>query len=270
VEEKVLHVDIGGFNLSYRDEGEGDPLLFIPGLIGLMDAWDFQVPHFSRRYRCLRFDHRGSGGSDRAPDGRYSTKLIAEDVVRLLDRLEVERVYAVGASTGGCILQNLALDHPQRLRACVFTNTWTTADEYIKRLQTSRMRILQSYGPDEYIKFSSLWTAGPGQFRAMFDRVLKLEARQRQTIAPVDILVARIQMTLDHDRSAEIGRIDRPSLVIGANDDAVTPVYFAHDLHAAIRDSKLHILDGGGHNSYRQRPDEWNGVVESFLKEVAA
>ena len=179
-------------------------------------------------------------------------------------------VFAVGASTGGCILQNLALDHPDRLRACVFTNTWTTADEYIRRLQTARMRILQSHGADEYIKFSSLFTAGQGQFRTMFDKVLRLEERQRRTIAPDDILVARIQMTLDHDRSSEIGRIDRPTLVIGAQDDAVTPVYFAHDLHAAIRGSRLHVLDGGGHNSYRQRPDEWNAVVERFLNDVAA
>lgn len=263
-------IDIGNLTLSYKDEGKGDALLFIPGLIGLMDAWDFQVPHFSQRYRCIRFDHRGSGESDRAPDARYSTRLVAEDIIRLLDKLEIERVFAVGASTGGCILQNLALDHPQRLRACVFTNTWTTADEYIRRLQTSRMRILQSYGADEYIKFSSLFTAGPGQFRTMFDKVLMLEERQRKTIAPDDILVARLQMTLDHDRSAEIGRIDRPSLVIGANDDSVTPVYFAHDLHATIRGSRLHILDGGGHNSYRQRPAEWNAAVEGFLKDVAA
>ncbi len=263
-------ISIGSFHLSYRDEGRGDPILFIPGLIGLMDAWDFQAPHFAQRYRCLRFDHRGSGESDRAPDGRYSTKLIAEDVVRLLDALQIERAYAVGASTGGCILQNLALDHPQRLRACVFTNTWTTADEYIRRLQTARMRILQSHGPEEYIKFSSLWTAGPGQFRNMFGKLLELEERQRRTLAPVDILVARIQMTLDHDRSAELARIDRPALVIGANDDAVTPVYFAHDLHAAIRGSRLHVLEGGGHNAYRQRPAEWNAVVEAFLKEVAA
>jgi aminoacrylate hydrolase len=103
----------------------------------------------------------------------------------------------------------------------------------------------------------------------MFDKVLKLEERQRRTIAPDDILVARIQMTLDHDRSAEIGRIDRPSLVIGASDDAVTPVYFAHDLHAAIRGSRLHVLDGGGHNAYRQRPDEWNAAVDAFMQEVA-
>jgi aminoacrylate hydrolase len=262
-------IDIGGLHLNYQDQGTGEPLLMIPGLMGLLDAWDFQVSHFSKRYRCIRFDHRGTGDSDKPKDA-YSTRLIAEDTVRLLDVLGIEKAHVIGTSTGGAILQNLAIDHPERLISCVFCNTWTTADEYIRRVQTSRTRIAQSYGPEEYIKFSSLWTCGPNQFRYDWEKIAAIEARQKKTIAPVDVLVGRLKMTLEHDRAADLHRITRPSLIIGTADDPTVPGYFARDLHRAIKGSRLHMMKEGGHYSYRRRHEEFNAVVEKFLKQQSA
>lgn len=262
-------IDIGELTLNYRDEGRGEPILMIPGLMGLLDAWDFQVAHFSKRYRCIRFDHRGTGDSDK-PQDAYSTLLIAGDAVRLLDALGIEKAHVIGTSTGGAVLQNLAIDHPQRLLSCIFTNTWTTADEYIRRVQTSRMRIAQSYGPAEYIKFSSLWTCGPNQFRYDWEKIKSLESRQMRTIAPVDVLVGRLRMTLEHNRLAELHKIRRPSLIIGTADDPTVPGYFAGDLHRAINGSRLYMMKEGGHYSYRRRHQEFNAVVGKFLGEQSA
>lgn len=258
-------VKAGELHLHYVEEGEGEPFLLIPGLMGLAKAWEFQFPFFSGRYRCISFDHRGTGESDK-PEDAYSTRLIAADAVALLDALGVERAHVAGTSTGGCVLQNLALDHPERVRCCIFTNTWTAADPYMTRLQRARMQVARAYGPEAYIEFSSLWTCGWTQFRHMYENLLELERRQRETIAPVEVLVARLEMTLRHDRTAELGRVDRPSLVIGAKDDALTPPYFAEDLHAAIPGAELVILEEGGHYSYRRSHAQWNAAAEDFLR----
>jgi aminoacrylate hydrolase len=262
----VPRINVGALHLNYQEEGSGTPFLFIPGLMGILDAWDFQVAHFRGRYRCIRFDHRGTGDSDKPKDA-YSTRLIAEDAVRLLDTLGVEKAHVAGTSTGGCVLQNLAIDYPNRLLCCIFTNTWTKADEYITRVQTSRMRIAESYGPEEYIKFSSVWTCGPNQFRYDWEKIQKIEERQKKTVAPVDVLLGRLRMTLEHDRLSELGKINRPSLVIGTEDDTTVPGYFARDLHAAIMGSRIHMIREGGHYSYRRHADEYNAVVQSFLDE---
>jgi len=260
-------IRVGDLQINYAEAGAGEPFLFIPGLMGLLNAWDFQLPHFSRRYRCITFDHRGTGESDK-PEDAYSTRLIAQDAVGLLDALGIERAIVAGTSTGGCILQNLALDHPDRLRCCIFTNTWTAADPYMTRLQTSRKQIAQAYGTEEYIKFSSLWTCGWTQFRNMYDNLLELERRQKETIAPVEVLTARLDMTLAHDRKAELGRIGLPSLIIAARDDALTPPYFAEELHASIRGSELVVLEEGGHYSYRRSHEQWNAAVDAFLAKL--
>ncbi|MBT5948636.1 MAG: alpha/beta fold hydrolase [Nitrospinaceae bacterium] len=257
-------IKAGEIHLNYTDTGEGEPFLLIPGLMGLLNAWDFQVPHFSKNYRCITFDHRGTGESDK-PENAYSTDYIARDAIALLDTLGIEKAHVAGTSTGGCVLQNLALDYPDRLKCCIFTNTWTKADPYMTRLQTSRKQIAQAYGTEEYIKFSSLWTCGATQFHNMYENLLELEERQKETIAPVEVLVARIDMTLNHDRKDELTEIKKPSLIIAAKDDALTPPYFAQELQGYIEGSELVVLEEGGHYSYRRSHEEWNAAAEAFL-----
>lgn len=260
-------IDIGELSLNVTEKGAGPAFVFIPGLVGLGDAWTNQIEHFSKHYRCVTFDHRGAGDSDR-PMGpaAYSTTALARDVVGLLDTLGIERAHVAGTSTGGCVLQNLALDHPDRLWACIFNNTWTAADEFMRRVQTTRKRIALSYGPEEYVKVSSMFTNGALQFRNNLDRVMALEERSLKTVAPVEVLAARIDMTLDHDRRSELPRIDRPSLVIGTRDDSTVPFYFSDDLAKIIPHARLEILEEGGHYSYRRHPEIWNSLVENFLK----
>lgn len=262
-------IDVGHITLNCADVGEGDAFVFIPGLVGLYDAWSFQLEQFSRRYRCITFDHRGTGDSDKpTTPGAYSTQAIAEDVIGLMDTLEINRAHIVGTSTGGCILQNLALDYPDRVRACIFNNTWVTADEFITRVAITRKRIAETYGPEEYVKVSSMFTSGADQFRNNFDAVMELERRALKTVGPVEILTARLDMMLAHDRSTEISGIDKPSLIIGTVDDATIPYYFAEDLNAAIPGSEVLFFEDGGHYSYRRHPEKWNTTVQAFLEKA--
>lgn len=265
----MARIDIGHITLNCTDQGEGDAFIFIPGLVGLFDAWSFQLDDFAKRYRTVSFDHRGTGDSDKPTGpGAYSTQVIADDVIALMDKLEIEKAHIVGTSTGGCILQNLALDHPDRVRACIFNNTWVTADEFITRVAITRKRMAESYGPEEYVKVSSMFTSGADQFRNNFDAVMELERRALETIGPVEILTARIDMMLAHNRTDEITKIDKPALIIGTVDDATIPYYFAEDLHAAIPGSEVLFFEDGGHYSYRRHPKKWNTTVQTFLNKA--
>ena len=265
-ETAMPRIDVGHITLNVAEAGAGPPIIFIPGLVGLLDAWDFQFQHFSKRYRCISLDHRGAGDSDK-PQGEYSTAAIARDVIALMDRLGIDKAHMAGTSTGGCVLQNIAIDHPGRVRCAIFSNTWVKADEYIFRVQTTRKKIALFCGAEEYVKLSSLFTNGPMQFRYNLDKVMALEARALTTVAPPSVLAQRIDMTLSHDRSAELARITTPSLVVGTRDDLTVPFYQSEDLHTAIAGSRLIAVDEGGHYSYRRHWQTWNALVEPFLLE---
>lgn len=259
-------IDVGHITLNYEERGKGPAFLFIPGLVGLLNAWEFQMAEFSKRYRCVVFDHRGAGDSDKPKDG-YTTELIARDAIALMDALGIAKAHVAGTSTGGTVLQHLAIDFPQRLDCCIFSNTWIKADEYITRVQTARKQIALAYGPQEYVKVSSLFTGGAMAFRHNLDRVMELERRSLATVAPADILAARLDMTMAHDRVADLHRIRNPSLIIGTRDDATVPAYQSEDLHKAVAGSRLVIVEEGGHYSYRRHWQEWNRIVEGFLRE---
>jgi aminoacrylate hydrolase len=262
-------IKIGPLALNVVERGSGPAFIFIPGLAGLLNAWEYQIAKLSQRYRCITFDHRGAGDSDKPAFG-YSTEVIARDVIGLMDTLGIDRAHMAGTSTGGCVLQNLAIDHPSRVRCAIFSNTWVKADEYIMRVQMTRKRIALAYGPEEYVKVSSLFTNGPMQFRYDLDKVMALESRSLQTVADVGILGQRLDMTLTHDRSADLSRIASPSLIVGTRDDATVPFHQSEDLHRAIRGSRLVIIEEGGHYSYRRHWPEWNGIIDAFLKDTEA
>ena len=263
----LARIDIGEITLNVEERGSGAALIFIPGLVGLHNAWDFQMAEFSKRYRCITFDHRGAGDSDKPASG-YTTGALAHDVIALMDKLGIDKAHVAGTSTGGCVLQNLAIDHPGRLRCCIFSNTWAKADEFIMRVQMTRKHIALSYGAEEYVKVSSLFTNGAMQFRYDLDKVLDLERRALATVAPVEILAQRIDMTLAHDRTAQLSKITNPSLIVGTIDDATVPSYQSEDLHKAIPGSRLVLVEEGGHYSYRRHWREWNRMADAFLKET--
>ena len=85
-EIRMPKVRVNGIELNYVEAGSGDPLLLIMGFGGDHLAWAFQVPAFSAKYRVISFDNRGAGQSS-VPDVPYSTRMMADDAVGLLDAL---------------------------------------------------------------------------------------------------------------------------------------------------------------------------------------
>lgn len=251
-------------SLSYVEKGSGDPILFIPGLVGLAAQWSHQIDYFAKAYRIVAFDHRGAGHSDK-PMQEYTTSLLAEDAVGLLDTLGIGQAHIVGTSTGGAIAQVLALDHPSRVRSLTLVNTWARPDPYYARIQRMRKRVLLAMGVESYIKLSSVWTAGPAQFRDELDGLEAYEAAQMQQAAPVEIIAAGIDATLAHDRLDDLPRITAPTIVVVADDDILIPPYLGATIAAAIPGARLVHMREGGHNCFRQDPAGFNRILEQFL-----
>ena len=255
---------VGSAHLSYVEQGSGDPILFIPGLIGLAAQWSHQVDHFAESHRAVAFDHRGAGHSDK-PMQEYTTLRLAQDAVGLLDTLGIGQAHIVGASTGGAIAQILGLDHPSRVRSLTLVSTWARPDAYYRRIQEMRKRVLLAMGVEPYIKLSSVWTAGPAQFRDGLDRLEAFEAAQLEGAGPVEIMAARIDATLTHDRLDDLPRITAPTLVVVADDDTLIPPYLGETIAAAIPGARLVRMREGGHNCFREDPAGFNSILGEFL-----
>ncbi|MFG1750775.1 alpha/beta fold hydrolase [Streptosporangium sandarakinum] len=90
-----------GTRLSYEDYGAGAPIVFVSSWALSSDMWEYQVPFFAERgYRCVLFDRRGHGRSDRPSTG-YDTDTRADDLAALIEHLDLREVTLVGHSAGG-------------------------------------------------------------------------------------------------------------------------------------------------------------------------
>ncbi len=91
-----------GCRLAYRDEGDGLPLLCLPGLTRSMADFDYLAPHLPP-LRLIRMDYRGRGQSDWTGAATYTVGQEAKDALALLDHLGVQKAAILGTSRGGLI-----------------------------------------------------------------------------------------------------------------------------------------------------------------------
>lgn len=106
---------INGIQLYFETFGQGEPVLLLHGALGNANYWGNQVPVLAKKYRVIVIDARGHGRSTR--DGKlFSYRLLAADVIALLDLLKIDKVSIIGWSDGGNTALQLAIQHPERLR----------------------------------------------------------------------------------------------------------------------------------------------------------
>jgi aminoacrylate hydrolase len=241
--------------------------MLVPGLSGQGSFWISQVPVFSREFRTIVHDHRGTGRSTHSRIA-YSVEQMADDALRLMDALKVDSAHFVGHSTGGAIGQVIALDHPDRLRSLVLSATWAGPDAYFRRLFESRRQTLLDSGLEAYLRASALvqstpwWVSQNDEFLTDLHRVTAAAA------APVEIIASRIDAILRHDRRLRLLEIRVPTLVIVAQDDMITPRFYSDELASRIPGAKLVVLETGGHYAPVIHSEPFNAAVGAFLRSV--
>ncbi len=152
------HVSIGDADLHYEDAGEGPPLLLVAGLGGKGSFWASQVPALSARFRVVTHDHRGTGASSRSAIV-YSAAQMADDLIRLMDALRIDRAHLCGHSTGGAVGQHVALRYPDRLGRLVLSGSWCGPDALFVETFRLRRQVLITCGPQAYYLLGTLLAA---------------------------------------------------------------------------------------------------------------
>jgi pimeloyl-ACP methyl ester carboxylesterase len=106
--------------LHYEETGKGIPIVFIHEFAGDYRAWEPQVRHFSRYYRCITYNARGYPPSDVPEDGEHYSQARARDDIRaVLDALAIDKAHIVGLSMGGFAALHFGLAYQERARSLV-------------------------------------------------------------------------------------------------------------------------------------------------------
>lgn len=259
-------VTANGIDIYYRREGSGEPLLLIMGLGAHSGAWTLNIPGLAERYEVIAFDNRGAGRTS-APDEPYSIRGMAEDTAALMEAIGVERAHVVGASMGGMIAQELAINFPERVKRLVIACSRARAGELRKRVAVAQRALWEAGVPRDAIR--AIQQPWGSTSQVLQDEELPLAALALAEKDPYPIethaYLRQLDATMEHDTLERLGRIQAPALVLVGGEDVLTPPYESAELASLIPGAQLRILPRGGHGFTAEYPQLFNRAVLSFL-----
>lgn len=255
-------ISANGIRMCYQLDGPaGAPVVMLSNSL-LTDTrmWDRQVEALSAKYRLLRYDTRGHGGTE-ATSGPYTIDLLATDAIALMDALDIRRAHFVGLSMGGMIAQRVAHDHPDRIGALVLCDTACHLPP--ASAWNDRIALAQSKGTSAFIgPMTERWLTAP--FRAAHPELLATMGEIISRTA-VDGLVGCASAIRDMNQCDLLGAIRHPTLIVVGEQDVGTPVAAARVLHEGIRGSQLCIIPNAGHLPNIEQTAAFNAALLAFL-----
>jgi pimeloyl-ACP methyl ester carboxylesterase len=260
-------VRVGQVELFYEEDGRGEPIIWIHGLGLDHRVWGLQIPRFTPHFRCLTFDNRDAGQSDRSPSP-YTIKSLADDAIGLMDALAIDKAHIVGLSMGGAIAQELAIAYPVRVKRLVLVATYTSSDRRGADILKSFALMRARFSREEYARATMPWVftyqnyRTPGLVDLAIARFL-----EDPYFTPADVYARQVEAALSHSAEDRLSRIVAPTLIVVGDDDILTSMRFARTLHERIPGARLEVIQSGGHALVLTHADEFNRLVLSFLQE---
>jgi 3-oxoadipate enol-lactonase len=256
--------------LFFEDRGDGDPLLVICGFGASSAVLDPLADLWSTRFRCITYDHAGTGRSSKRACP-VSTAGLAAGAARVLDELEIDAAHVAGLSLGGAIAQELALRFPHRVRGLVLVSTSATgplsSPPDPRKLAHTAARVVK-----ESVWRRRLWLA-PALFSDGFverepDRAEALMRPLTAHPAPPWSLAGQCLAAGLHDRAGDLHRIHTPTLVMHGERDVLVPVANAELLARGIPGAELRIIRGAGHGFPVELAVETFEIVRDWLEQA--
>ena len=122
-----------GLNIYYEVEGQGDSVVLVQGLDRDHNGMMAQRKELSKHFQVIAYDARGTGQSD-APQGPYTCRQMADDLCGLLKALEIKRAHIIGASLGGNVAQEFAINFPEMTAGLVLVCTFARPDYFLQSM----------------------------------------------------------------------------------------------------------------------------------------
>lgn len=257
----------GTERLRYREQGQGDTLVFIHGWTLDLDMWEPQARELGRNCRVIRYDRRGFGLSSGTPS------LVDDpvDLAALFDHLQVSSAVVVGMSQGARVAFDFALRNPRRVAALILDGPPNpadamdgTADEEVPRARYREL--IRAEGLDA---FRREWARHP--FAQLRTTDLQAQALVRQILAryPAHELLEPPAQSAPGIAADALESLGKPVLVLNGELDTRRRQHIGVVLSHALPFATRELVPGAGHLANLDNPRVYNELVRQFLARLA-
>jgi pimeloyl-ACP methyl ester carboxylesterase len=261
-----------GTEIYYEGSGQGTPFLFLSETACDGAVWNiYQTPEFSRDYRVVTVDYRGTGLSGKPP-AKYSTEMFADDAVAVLDHLGLEGAVVCGHSMGGRVAQLVALNHPRKVSKLILASSGA-AHPGDTGIPLRIAKEMVEWGYEKYVRDHTIvvgWTEVYA--RNHMNLIEKYLQVRMANLCPVEFYFRHVLARQEHDTSARLKDIKAPTLIIVGDDDHFVVSDLSHRAGAdilakGIPNSRLIVLPGERHSYFYTEPEKVHGMIREFLKD---
>jgi 3-oxoadipate enol-lactonase len=261
-------LDVGdGIKINYEVHGEGEPVLFLGGIMMNTTSWATFVPVLSKKFKLVLMDLRDQGQSSKMKS-EYSIGIHIGDVLRLLDELSISKVHLLGVSYGGDVAILFALAHQDRLKTLILPNTISTIPNHLRVIGKS-WEVAADLNDGE--KFFQLATpviySGPF-YDKYLDVLLQRQAMFKALLTKewFEGFVRLSHSIQDYNVTPEqLRTIKVPTLLIGADKDIITPVELQCIMRDNIANSELILIKDAGHGAFLEKMNEFMTLILGFV-----
>lgn len=236
-------VQVENYRVSYAVLGEGDPVILVHGLSGSMRWWNRNIQALAQDHCVYLVDLPGFGTMSRVRK-RFALVNVARWLLRWMQAVNIQQAHLVGHSMGGYICIWIAAHRPE-----VVSHLVLISPAVLSRIHTIWGYVLPLLTALRYVK------------RGFF-LVLAYDALRA---GPFTLLRAAHDL-LSVDVEDDITKIKAPTLLVWGENDTLVPPSVGQILRKKIASSRLMILKNASHVSMYDQPQQFNQLVEAFLK----
>jgi pimeloyl-ACP methyl ester carboxylesterase len=262
----VLNLKDGG-SIYYEIHGEGEPLIFMNGVMMNTMSWMDYIPLLADKFKLVLVDFRDQGRSSKLAEG-YDLDIHVQDILALLDELKIDKVHMVGPSYGGEVALKFALKYQNRLKTLILPNTLTWVPNQLRAIGQGWEEAAQIYDGARFFKLVIPWVYSRHFYQSSLEW---LNQRQRLfkdmlTKEWFDSFVRLSQSTRSYNISPEqLQTIKVPTLLIGSDEDTVTPIDLMAVMYENIKGCEFVIMYKTAHGAVLERMHEFVTVICGFV-----
>ena len=227
-------IKANGIDINYRLDGleDGPVVMLSNSLMSNYTMWDDQMAALTAKFRVLRYDQRGHGGTETTP-GPYTVSLLTEDAVALTEALDIGPIHFVGLSMGGFTGQMMAAQYPGKVRSLALCDTACTMPPvslWNDRIEAARTQGIEALAAGTLERW----------FTAPFHETGKAQLEKVRAMilgTGAEGYIACAQAIRDMFLCDKLSEIAVPTLVLVGEEDPACPLSSAEALHAGIAGS---------------------------------
>jgi 3-oxoadipate enol-lactonase len=264
----VSHLELkDGAKIYYEVHGEGEPVIFLHGIMMNTQSWSGFIPELSKRFKLILLDFRDQGQSSRMKD-QYDQNIHVGDVISLLDALNISKIHMMGLSYGGQVTLRLALQHQKRIKSLCLFNTPNLITRHLLEIGKAWETAAELNDGARFFQLAVPFIYSEPFYETHLDFLMERQKMFKSVLTQdwFEGFIRLCRSVKGYSISREeLKTIKVPTLLVGADLDIVVSQRSMNDIHENIPNCEFMMIPRAGHGAFLERMNEFLTILIGFV-----